>query len=218
MKKIGVLLSGCGVFDGTEIHEAVLALLSIDRAGAEAVCMAPSIAQHHVVNHATGKETTGETRNTLIESARIARGNIRDVATLSASELDALILPGGYGAVKNLCDFAAKGALCTAHREVARLVREMHALRKPLGFICIAPALAARVLGESHPLLTIGKDTDTAKAMEQMGARHAICEIHQFIEDPDQKIVSTPAYMLDARIREVADGIDKLVRRIVEMA
>ena len=133
MAKVGVVLSGCGVFDGTEIHEAVLTLLALDRRGAEAVCMAPNVDQAHVVDHLSGQEAAGERRNVLVEAARIARGNIRDIATVQAAELDALMIPGGFGAAKNLCDFAFKGKDCQVHPEVARLVRQMHQAGKPVG-------------------------------------------------------------------------------------
>ncbi|MGH7152240.1 MAG: isoprenoid biosynthesis glyoxalase ElbB, partial [Planctomycetota bacterium] len=147
MARIGVLLSGCGVLDGSEIHEAVLTLLSLDRAGAEALCMAPDVAQREVVNHLTGAPVAGENRNCLAEAARIARGNIRDLASVKAEELDGLILPGGYGAAKNLSDFAAAGEGARAHPEVARLVLEVAKAGKPIGAICIAPATVAAILG-----------------------------------------------------------------------
>src|SRR6058998_875320 len=138
-KKIGVVLSGCGVMDGSEIHESVLTLLAIDRAGGEAVCMAPNIKQHHVINHLTGEESKGEARNVLTESARIARGKVRDVAGVKASEVDALIFPGGYGAAKNLCDYAFKGPGCSVYPDVAQLANDVHAAGKPIGVVCVAP-------------------------------------------------------------------------------
>ncbi|MCC7519693.1 MAG: isoprenoid biosynthesis glyoxalase ElbB [Verrucomicrobiae bacterium] len=217
-KRIGVLLSGCGVQDGTEIHEAVLLLLAIDRAGAEACCYAPNAPQRVVVNHFTGEESGGERRNILVESARIARGKIRSIGELKASNVDALILPGGFGAAKNLSDFAFRRANCTVHSEVGRILREMHAAGKPLGFVCIAPALAARVLGEEHPKLTIGNDPATADALRGMGAEHIECGATEIVEDPGRKIVSTPAYMLGTGIAEVAEGIEKLVKRVVALA
>ena len=143
-KKIGVILSGCGVYDGSELNETVITLLAIDRAGAEAVCMAPNIEQMHVINHLSGEPTEGETRNVLVESARIARGNIKDTATVTAADFDALILPGGFGAAKNLCDFAVKGPDCNVNPDVSRLVKETVVAKKPLAAICIAPALLAK--------------------------------------------------------------------------
>jgi enhancing lycopene biosynthesis protein 2 len=217
-KKIGVVLSGCGVYDGTEIHEAVLTLLAIDRAGAEAVCCAPNIKQHHVINHLTGEESKGEVRNALVESARIARGKVRDVGGVKASELDALIFPGGFGAAKNLCDYAFKGPDCTVNTDVARLAKEVHEARKPIGVICIAPVIGAKVFGAEHPRITIGSDRNTAKDIEDMGARHVACPVAEFVVDEERKLVSTPAYMLAQNIKEAAEGIEKLVHKVIELA
>jgi len=216
-KRIGVVLSGCGVFDGSEIHEAVLTLLAIHRAGAVAVCMAPNIKQHHVINHLTGQEAADETRNVLVESARIARGKIRDVASVKAAEIDGLILPGGFGTAKNLCDYAFKEAGCEVQPVVERLVREVHAAGKPIGFICIAPVLAAKLFGTEHPQLTIGTDKGTGGHIEKMGARHVDCPVTGFVVDCKRKLVSTPAYMLANNLGEVAEGVEKLVCALLEM-
>ena len=216
-KKIGVILSGCGVYDGSEIHEAVITLLAIDRNGAEAVCMAPNIAQMHVVNHLTGEVAAGESRNVLVEAARIARGKIKDLATVKAAELDALILPGGFGAAKNLCDFAVKGPDCSVNPEVARLIREMVAAKKPVGAVCIAPAILSKVLGTDRlpHQLTIGTDAGTAAAIQQTGSEHVQCPVTEFVVDRENKIVSTPAYMLAERISETAEGIEKTVKAVI---
>jgi enhancing lycopene biosynthesis protein 2 len=214
--KIGVLLAGCGVFDGAEIHEAVITLLKLDRAGAEAICMAPNVDQLHVINHLTG-EVTGETRNVLIEAARIARGKVRDLATVAPAELDALIITGGFGAAKNLCDFALKGASCSVHPEVARVVRGVHGAGKPVGAECIAPAILARLLGDEGPRLTIGDDPATATALEAMGAHHENCPAHEIVLDRERRLVSTPAYMLAGGIAEAAAGIDKLVAEVLAL-
>jgi enhancing lycopene biosynthesis protein 2 len=218
-KKIGVVLSGCGVYDGAEIHEAVITLLAIDRAGAEAVCMAPDVEQMHVINHLTGEEMKEETRNVLVEAARIARGNIKDIATVKADDIDALFFPGGFGAAKNLCDFAVKGENCDVHPEVMRLVKEFAQKKKPQGVACIAPALFAKIYeGESrHPTLTIGNDRDTSEKIEKMGSHHQDCAVQDVVLDAENKIVSTPAYMLGQSIGEVADGIEKSVRELVKM-
>ena len=173
--KIGVVLSGCGVMDGSEIHEAVLTLLAIDRAGAEALCMAPDIEQADVVNHLTNQPTK-EKRNVLVEAARIARGKIRDIKTVKSNEIDALIFPGGYGAAKNLCNFASKGKEATAHPDVIHLVNNMTQARKPIGAICIAPAILAAIYrGKKKTRLTIGTDAATAKHLTEMGAEHENC-------------------------------------------
>jgi len=213
MAKVGVVLAGCGVYDGSEIHEAVLTLLALDKRGAEIVCMAPNGDQAHVVNHLSGEEAKGENRNMMVEAARIARGEIRDMSTVSADEVDALIFPGGFGAAKNLCDFAFKGEACSVNPEVSRLLREMISARKPIGAICIAPALLARVFGQEDipARLTIGTDAETGDKIQKMGATHVQCPVDSFVVDEKYKIVSTPAYMLGTRISEVAEGIEKAV-------
>jgi enhancing lycopene biosynthesis protein 2 len=217
MKKVGVVLSGCGVYDGAEIHEATLTLYFLDQLGAKVFCMAPDVAQMHVVDHVKG-EPTEEKRNVLVESARIARGEIRDLKDAKAAELDALIFPGGFGAAKNLSDFAVKGIACTVHPEVARLIRTMHASKKPIGFICIAPVLAAKVLGSFSPRLTVGCDKETAAALEKLGAKHVVCRVDEVEVDTAQKIVTTPAYMLGPSIAHVAKGIEKLVHAVLKLA
>ena len=216
MKKIGVVLSGCGVYDGSEIHEAVLTLLAIDRLGCEAVCMAPHI-DFFVTDHLTTQET-GEKRNVLVESARIARGNIRDIKGVEAADLDAIIFPGGFGAAKNLCDFAKKGAAASVHPDVARLLKEMAAARKPIGAVCIAPALIAAVLGREYsPTVTIGTDAGTAAEIDKTGATHQECLVSDIVVDTKNKIVTSPAYMLAKRISDVAEGIDKCVKEVIAM-
>lgn len=217
-KKIGVILSGCGVMDGAEIHESVIALLALDRAGAEAVCMAPNIEQTRVWNHLKDQEAKGETRNVLVESARIARGNIKDLATVHAKDVDAVILPGGFGAALNLCTFGMKGPDCEVNPEVARLLEEMRKAAKPIGAICIAPAAVARALGAEGPELTIGTDQGTAAGLEKMGAKHIACSVSEFHVDRKRKIVTTPAYMLGKSIKDVAEGIEKLVREVLALA
>ena len=218
MKKVGVVLSGCGVYDGAEIHESTLTLYFLDQSGAQILCMAPDIAQMHVIDHAKGQPTTGEKRNVLAEAARIARGEIRDMREVKAADLDALIFPGGFGAAKNLCDFAVKGVDCAVDAQVERLIREMHTAKKPIGFICIAPVLAAKVLGSFSPRLTVGCDKDTVAALEKLGARHVVCRVDEVETDTDQKIVTTPAYMLGPSIAHVAKGIEKLVHMVLKLA
>lgn len=217
-KKVGVVLSGCGVYDGAEIQEAVLTLLALDRAGAEIICLAPDIPQYHVVNHISGQEVAGKTRNVLVEAARIARGSIKDMKEARAADLDALILPGGFGAAKNLSDFAVKGHDCTVNQEVERLIKEMHAARKPLGFICIAPVIAAKVLGEHHPKLTIGSDEETSRAIEALGGEHVTRRVDEIEVDETNKVVSTPAYMLGPNISDVAKGIERLALKVLELS
>lgn len=216
MKKIGVVLSGCGVYDGSEIHEAVLTLLAIDRQGCEAVCMAPA-GVFAVTNHLTGQQE-GEQRDVLVESARIARGKIRDIKEVKAAELDAVVFPGGFGAAKNLSDFAVNGAAAVVNPDVARLLKEMAAAGKPIGAVCIAPVLLAAVLGrELSPAVTIGNDAGTAAEIEKCGAKHQECLVSGFIVDRKNKIVTSPAYMLATRISEVAEGIDKCVKEVINL-
>lgn len=210
MARVGVILSGCGYLDGAEIQESVLTLLALDRAGAEVFCFAPDVAQHKVVNHLTGEEQA-ESRNVLVESARIARGKIRDVAEANADDIDALILPGGFGAALNLCDFAVAGPECTVDPGVERLIRAVHAAAKPIGAICIAPVLIARVLGGDGVEVTIGNDAGTAAALESMGAHHCDCPVDAFVVDRKHKVVTTPAYMLGPGTKDVAAGIERCV-------
>ncbi len=217
MKKIGVLLSGCGVYDGSEIHEAVITLLALDRHGAKSICMAPDIVQYHVVNHLTG-EATGEKRNVLVESARIARGDIKDIKKMTARDMDGLILPGGVGAVKNLSNFAIKGKDADVDSEVSRLIKEMAAAGKPVGAICISPVVLANILADKKPEVTIGDDFGTAEAIEAMGGVHVSCPVDRIHVDHANKLVTTPAYMLGPAIKDVARGIEKLVDEVLKMA
>ncbi len=216
-KKIGVLLAGCGVLDGSEIHEAVVTLLCLDRKGAEAVCMAPDADQHDVINHLT-EEQASEKRNILLESARIARGDIKDIKEVQTDDLDALIIPGGFGAAKNLSDFALKGPDAHVNPDVQRIVQEMFDRKKPIGAICISPATVARILSAHTPEVTIGNDAQTADAIGKMGAKHIPCTVEDIVIDRKNRIVTTPAYMLGPGIKDVAAGIEKLVEEILTMA
>ena len=215
---IGVLLSGSGVNDGSEIHESVITMLALDRAGAETLLMAPNIDQMHVINHYTGQEMD-EFRNVLVESARIARGNIKDMAEVSGGDLDALIIPGGFGVAKNLSDYAMSGAECSINPDVYRLISEMIILKKPIGAICIAPTMMAKILAEQNQsaTMTIGKDETTAKDIEVMGSTHKECLVEEIVIDEENNIVTTPAYMDAKNISEAADGIEKLVKQIILM-
>jgi enhancing lycopene biosynthesis protein 2 len=218
MKKVAVILSGCGVFDGAEIHESVLTLLALDRAGAEAVCAAPDIPQHHVINHANGKPAALEKRNVLAESARIARGRIVPLQALNAADVDAVLVPGGFGAAKNFSDFAFAGAAMRVNPEVGLFLLKAHRLGKPIGLACIAPVLAAKLFGAEGVQLTVGNDPATAQAINQMGARHVDCAVDDIVVDSKLKIITTPAYMLASRITEAEAGINKLVQAILAIA
>lgn len=219
MPIVGVVLAGCGVYDGAEIHETVLTMLALDRAGAEMVLMAPDIDQLHVVNHLTGEEMSLERRNVLVESARIARGKISDIATVDHNDLDALVFPGGFGVAKNLCDYAMVGATCVVNPAVSDLTHKILDARKPVGVMCIAPVLLAKLVGgrEAKVNLTIGKDPATAADINKMGVHHVNCAVNDVVVDTSHKIVSTPAYMLAGSIREAAEGIEKLVRELLAL-
>ena len=218
MKKVGLLLSGCGVNDGAEIHESVIAMLALDRAGVEMELMAPNIDQMHVINHYTGQEMD-EYRNVLVEASRIARGNIKDMAEISGNDIDALIIPGGFGVAKNLCDYAMAGSECSINPDVYRLISELQLLNKPIGAICIAPAMMAKIFGEqgASANMTIGFDEATSKDIESMGSVHVECKVSDMVVDEDNNLVSTPAYMEAQSIKEAADGIEKLVKQVLSM-
>ncbi len=217
MKKIGLLLSGCGVYDGSEIHETVLTMLAIDKAGAQYVCLAPNDDQHHVINHLKG-EPTEEKRNMMVEAARIARGEVTALADANLDELDALILPGGFGAAKNLCDYAFKGTDCSVREDVTIAINKVHGAGKPVGAICIAPAIMAKLFGEKGVEVTIGSDEKTAGDLQKMGAKHINCSAEVCHIDEKLNIVTTPAYMCAGSIKEAAAGIEKLVETVIKMA
>ncbi len=214
MKKIAVVLSGCGVYDGAEIHEAVLTMFAIASNGAVYEVFAPDIDQHHVVNHLTGTEMD-ETRNVLIESARIARGKIKALSEFSAKEFDAIIFPGGFGAAKNLSTFALDGSNCQVDSDVEAAIKEMISLGKPVGALCISPVILAKILGDVE--LTIGDDAGTIQAIEEMGATHKATTHGEVVVDQQHKIVTTPCYMLDARITQIEEGARNVVKTILEM-
>ena len=214
-KTVAVILSGCGVFDGAEIHESVLTLLSLDRQGAVYQCFAPEIDQHHVINHLSGDEMP-ETRNVLVESARIARGDIKPLSELQADAFDAVILPGGFGAAKNLCDFAINGPELKLHSGIESHIKGFIETRKPVGLICIAPAMAGRLFGQGVQA-TIGTDAETAAALEQTGVDHVNCAVDEIVVDEKRRLVTTPAYMLAQSIGEAALGINKLVKKVLEL-
>ena len=211
-KQIAVILSGCGHQDGAEIHEATLTLWAIHKNGAEYRCFAPNIMQHHVLNHITGKEMD-EQRNVLIEAARIARGKVEDLALFDAATVDALVIPGGVGAAKNLCTYAFDGPQCTVNNDVEQAIRAMYRAGKPIGALCIAPVLLAKVLGDIT--LTTGSDEATADKIRAMGAVHRPTGVGEIVVDQQHKIVTTPCYMLDSRVDQIADGADALIQAIL---
>jgi len=213
--KVAIILSGSGVYDGSEIHEAVLVMLALQQQGATLQCFAPNIDQHHVINHLSG-DVVSETRNVLIESARICRGEVKDLSDYSASDFDALIMPGGFGAAKNLCSFAFDGDLCTVNEEVGSAVRDTHGAGKPIGAMCIAPVILAKLIPGVH--ITLGAEGDAAKAAVSMGARHTATDHGQVIVDEVNKVATTPAYMLDATLVDIAGDAAALAKAVLSLA
>ena len=214
MPKIAVILAGNGVFDGSEIHEATMSLYAISKQGGTYEIFAPNIEQHHIINHLTGEEMS-ETRNVLVESARIARGNIKDLNDLKPSDFDALMVPGGFGVAKNLSDFAFKGTEMTVLKSFEDTILEFVKQSKPIGALCISPAIIANILEEAT--LTIGNDNDTIIAVEAMGATHRIADHGEVVIDKKYKLATTPCYMLDATIAEIGDGAQNVVKAIFGM-
>lgn len=220
MAKIGVILSGCGVFDGSEIHETVLTLLALSQRNQEVTIIAPNIDQNHVINHQTGEEMT-ETRNVLVESARLARGEVSNLSDVNPSDFDAIILPGGFGVAKNLSNFAFIGSKALVLAQLSTFLLEFKKYNRPIGAMCIAPALLALLnpqMGENSNLtVTIGSDEDTAQAIQLLGCNHEIKEVHEICVDSTNKIVTTPAYMIGQTISEVHKGIDALVEKVIAL-
>ena len=216
MKKIAVVLAGCGVYDGAEINEVVLTLLALEQNGASYQCFAPNIEQMHVINHLTGEEMP-ESRNVLVEAARIVRGNVKDIKEAVVDEFDGLLVPGGFGAAKNLSDFAVKGAEMTVQADFLQFAQAMHEAGKPIGLICIAPTMAAKICGEGVRC-TIGNEADVVAAITAMGGEHVECPVSEACVDEANKLVTTPAYMLAGSISEAATGINECVKNVLSMA
>ena len=214
MKKFAIVLSGCGVFDGAEIHEATLSMLAISRKGGSYQVFAPDVDQHHVINHLNGEEMD-ETRNVLVESARIARGEALDLKLFNPNEFDGLLFPGGFGAAKNLCSWAFDGAEASVLPGVEDAIKGMVEQNKPIGALCISPVILAKILGNVQ--LTIGDDDGTAQAMESVGATHVKATHGEVVLDNSYKVVTTPCYMLDANIDQIANGADNVVSAMLEL-
>ncbi len=212
-KKFAIVLSGCGVYDGAEIHESALTMLSIMEEGAAYQCFAPDIQQHHVINHLTGKEMD-ESRNVLVESARIARGDIKPLSKFKVADFDALIFPGGFGAAKNLSTVAFDGANATVNPEVENTIKQMLAVHKPIGALCISPAVVARVIQGVE--VTIGNDPGTAEAIEKMGSKHVVTTHGQVVHDHKYNVFTTPCYMLDATILDIKEDAGLVVKEMMK--
>ncbi len=216
-KQVAVVLSGCGVFDGAEIHESVLSLLALDEQGAAYQCFAPDIPQHHVINHLSGDEMD-ETRSVLVEAARIARGNIKPLSGFNAAVFYALLLPGGFGAAKNLSSLAFDGPNCSVDPYLTGAVNAMVDAGKPIGALCISPAVLAKIFEGKAVKLTIGNDPGTVGAIEAMGGKHQETTHAEVVIDENYKVVTSPCYMLDATISQIAKGAENAVRALLAMA
>tara|TARA_B100001146_G_scaffold119075_1_gene104645 strand:- start:815 stop:1477 length:663 start_codon:yes stop_codon:yes gene_type:complete len=219
MNKVGVVLSGCGHQDGSEIHEAVFTLHALEKADAEAIIMAPDMDQFHVINHLNGNEELSESRNILVESARIARGKVIDVASVSGHQLDALIFPGGTGMAKNIFDYSMAGINCTVISDVQRLVVEILEADKPLGAICIAPVMVAKVLEYLGRTGTVtgGFNVEINNDIKAMGINAVEVGAEEIVVDKENKIVTTPAYVDAKSMNESCTGIEKLVNKVLEL-
>ncbi len=214
-KTIAIILSGCGVYDGAEINEVVLTLLSLEEYNVNYQCYAPNINKHHIINHLTGEESQN-TRNVLEESARIVRGNIKDLTMLASKNYDALIIPGGFGVAKNLSKFAFEATAESIEPQFFNACRSFKNDKKPTGFMCIAPALLPKIYGKGIQC-TIGTDKDTASILTKMGATHENCHVDNIVIDKTHKVVTTPAYMLAKSLLDAKKGIDKLVKEVIKM-
>jgi len=212
--KFAIILSGCGVYDGAEIHESTMTMLAIDKNGGKYDIFAPDVSQHHVINHLNGEEMD-EKRNVLIEAARIARGDIKPLNKYNPSDYDALILPGGFGVAKNLCTYAIDGVDFKIDTVVEKALKSTHKAGKPIGALCISPVLLAGIFSEAD--LTIGKDKNTAADIEKLGSVHIEAGPGEVVIDNSNRIVTNPCYMLDSRISEIAEGAENVVKAIMEM-
>jgi enhancing lycopene biosynthesis protein 2 len=216
MSRIAVILHGCGARDGSEIHESTLTMLALDLLGANFECFAPAEKQARVVDHLSGEECD-ETRWMHIEAARIARGKVKNISELRVTDFDALVIPGGSGTAANLCSYAKDGVRMKVHSELEKILRSFHQVKKPIGAICIAPVILAKVFGEYRPVLTIGDDSKTAGAMQEMGAKHQNCSVGSCVVDRQNLLVTTPAYMLAGSIKELWPGIQAFCQQILEL-
>jgi len=214
MKKFAVILAGSGVFDGAEIHEATLTLLAIKKQGADYEIFAPDIPQHHVINHFTGKEMP-EKRNVLVESARIARGNIKSLTQFKADAFDAIILPGGFGVAKNLCSWAFEGDNCKVNPDVEKAIKGMYDAKKPIGAMCIAPIILGKLFPGTN--LTTGDDKASADFIKKMGSEYTKTTHREVVIDKTRKLFTTPCYMLDADIVQIAEGTENIVREMLKL-
>lgn len=213
-KKFAIILSGSGVFDGSEIHEATMTMFAIVKNGGTYDIFAPDIDQHHVINHITGEEMP-EKRNVMVEAARIARGKISSVTDYNADNYDGLLFPGGFGAAKNLCTYAFDGVNCNVLPEIEKAIKDTVVAKKPIGALCIAPMLITKVLGDVE--VTIGQDKATAAHIQELGGRHINSHHGDVIVDTKFKVATTPCYMLDATIKDIAEDAENVILFMLEM-
>jgi len=220
---VAVVLSGSGVYDGAEVHEASAVMVGLSRGSASYQVFAPDIPQMHVINHTNGEEMA-ETRNVLVESARIARGKIEALNKLNVDQYDAVIFPGGFGAAKNLSNFAVKESEMTVNEDVQKVITDFHTARKPIGLCCIAPVLAAKCVSGCE--VTVGSDTDeggkwpyagVAGAVTAMGATHVNKTVNDVCVDETNKLVTTPAFMCETKVHEIHDGVNAMVKAVLHM-
>lgn len=226
MKNIAVILSGCGVYDGSEIHESVFTLFSIDVLKGKYQCFAPNILQHHVLNHVNGEEMN-ENRNVMIEAARIARGNIMDVSIYDPENFDALVIPGGFGAAKNLTKWAFQGPDGEINENIKDAILQTIKANKPIVGLCMGPTVIAKALEGTgiSAKLTVGSSTEKSPydiaaisgGMEKIGAQAEMKSIREFSYDVENKIITAPCYMLEGSISEVQRNIHQTIEKLFEI-
>lgn len=203
MKRVAMILSGCGVNDGSEMTEAAGLIIALSQAGYAIRFYAPDRAQHDVIDHAAARPMQ-DTRNILVESARIARGQIEPLSALSTAHADAVVLPGGFGVAKNLSNFAARGQDARLAPDVAEALAPFLAAGKPLVALCAAPlvlGLLARDAGIEGARLTFGHEaegTELIQAIEAWGQKHVEMPVDEACIDSRHHLVSVPAYMYGA--------------------
>jgi len=216
MKNFAIVLSGCGQHDGSETHETILTLLAMDKANVNWQAFAPDILNENVINHLTDKSSPHQKREVLVESARLVRGKIKPLSEINVVDFDAVIFPGGMGAVTVLCNWAQKKSEFNFNHDVEKLIKDTKKLHKPMGFICIAPMMITKIFSDAK--FTIGNDKDLAKEIDKTGCQHIECLASDVVVDLKNKLVTTPANMLNTTISVVAEGIDKLVKELVKIS
>ncbi|WP_039970651.1 isoprenoid biosynthesis glyoxalase ElbB [Vibrio halioticoli] len=208
MSKVAVILSGSGVFDGSELHETVITMLHLEKLGVKYQTFAPDTQQLHTIDHSTGEASEG--RNVLVESNRVSRGTTQPLTELNHRDFDALIFVGGFGAAKNLSDFAVKGSEYSVIPSIGSVITEFNQNNKWILAMCIAPVLLAKVVSGSK--LTIGSDSGTIEAMATTGVNHVTCSVVESCVDEENKLITTPAYMLASNLIELEEGISEALK------